>query len=150
LAGGPAIAALKSKSVDGAILEEPHVSIAELEGDKVVFPDVSANIPCRTINVSDRILASNPEELKSFVQAIDEANSIILANPIADNIVDIAVRYTGAPKEAIIHGNDRLKFTVILDTKGLKLLGDELLKLGSIKENPGNRLFAEAFRGITW
>jgi NitT/TauT family transport system substrate-binding protein len=150
LAGGPAIAALKSKSVDGAILEEPHVSIAELEGYKVVFPDVSANIPCRTINVSDRILSSSPEELKKFVQAIDEANSIILANPIADNIVDIAVRYTGAPREAIIHGNDRLKFTVILDTKGLKLLGDELLKLGSIKENPGNRLFAEAFKGITW
>jgi hypothetical protein len=43
-----------------------------------------------------------------------------------------------------------LKFTVILDTKGLKLLGDELLKLGSIKENPGNNLFAEAFKGITW
>jgi NitT/TauT family transport system substrate-binding protein len=150
LAGGPAIAALKSKSVDGAILEEPHVSIAELEGYKVIFPDVSANIPCRTINASDRILASNPEELKRFIQAIDEANGVILANPVADNIVDIAVRYTGAPKEAIIHGNDRLKFTFILDTKGLKLLGDELLKLGSIKENPGDRLFATAFKGITW
>jgi NitT/TauT family transport system substrate-binding protein len=150
LAGGPAIAALESKSVDGAILEEPHVSIAELQGYKVVFPDVSANIPCRTVNASDRVLASNTEELKRFVQALDEANHVILANPIADNIVEIAARYTGAPKEAIIHGNDRLKFTVILDTKGLKLLGDELLKLGNIKENPGNKLFADAFKGITW
>ncbi|MDR1979138.1 MAG: ABC transporter substrate-binding protein [Synergistaceae bacterium] len=150
LAGGPAIAALESKSVDGAILEEPHVSIAELQGYKVLFPDVSANIPCRTINASDRVLANSAEELKRFVQAVDEANAVILANPVADNIVDIAARYTGAPKEAIVHGNDRLKFTIILDTKGLKLLGDELLKLGSIKENPGNKLFAEAFRGITW
>jgi NitT/TauT family transport system substrate-binding protein len=150
LAGGPAIAALKSKSVDGAILEEPHVSIAELEGYKVVFPDVSASIPCRTINVSDRVLAANPEELKRFVRAVDEANAVILADPVADNIVDIAARYTGAPKEAIIHGNDRLKFTIVLDTKGLKRLGDELLRLGAIKENPGNKLFAEAFRGLTW
>ncbi|MDR1874196.1 MAG: ABC transporter substrate-binding protein [Synergistaceae bacterium] len=150
LAGGPAIAALASRSVDGAILEEPHVSIAELQGYKVLFPDVSAGIPCRTINASDRVLANSAEDLKRFVQAIDEANAVILANPVADNIVDIAARYTGAPKEAIVHGNDRLKFTIILDTKGLKLLGDELLKLGNIKENPGNKLFAEAFRGITW
>lgn len=150
LAGGPAIAALKAKSVDGAILEEPHVSIAELQGYKVVFPDVSAKIPCRTINVSDRVLAANTEALRAFIRAVDEADKIILANPVAGNIVDIAVRYTGAPKEAIIHGNNRLKFTNILDTAGLKLLGDELVQLGNIKENPGEKLFAEAFRGVTW
>jgi NitT/TauT family transport system substrate-binding protein len=150
LAGGPAIAALDSKSVDGAILEEPHVSIAELKGYKVVFPDVSANIPCRTINASDRILSSNADELKTFVKAVDEANKVILSNPIADNIVDIAARYTGAPKEAIIHGNDRLKFTITFDRSGITELGDELVKLGNIKENPKDRLFAEAFRGITW
>jgi NitT/TauT family transport system substrate-binding protein len=150
LAGGPAIAALESKSVDGAILEEPHVSIAELAGYKVVFPDVSAGIPCRTINASDRIIASNAEELKLFVKAVDEANGVILSNPTADNIVEIATKYTGAPKEAIIHGNDRLKFTVILDRDGLSKLGDELVTLGSIKENPKENLIAEAFRGITW
>jgi NitT/TauT family transport system substrate-binding protein len=150
LAGGPAIAALKSKNVDGAILEEPHVSIAELEGYKVIFPDVSAKIPCRTINVSDRVLAASTEELKIFIEAVDEADKIIIANPIAPNIVDIAVKYTGAPKEAIIHGNDRLKFTIALDTAGLKQLGDELVKLENIKENPGDKLFAEAFKGITW
>jgi NitT/TauT family transport system substrate-binding protein len=150
LSGGPAIAALDSKSVDGAILEEPHVSIAELKGYKVVFPDVSANIPCRTINASDRILASNAEELKAFIKAVDEANKVILSNPTAGNIVDIASRYTGAPKEAIIQGNDRLKFTITLDRDGISALGDELVKLGNIKENPKDRLFAEAFRGITW
>ena len=150
LAGGPAIAALESKSVDGAILEEPHVSIAELAGYKVVFPDVSANIPCRTINASDRIIASNAEELKLFVKAVDEANGVILSNPTADNIVAIASQYTGAPKEAIIHGNDRLKFTITIDRDGLSKLGDELVKLGNIKENPKDKLFAAAFRGVTW
>ncbi|MDR1508418.1 MAG: ABC transporter substrate-binding protein [Synergistaceae bacterium] len=150
LAGGPAISALQSKSVDGAILEEPHVSIAELAGYKVVFPDVSANISCRTINASDRILAGEAENLKLFVRAVDEANKIILSNPTADNIVDIAVKYTGAPREAIIHGNDRLKFTTTLDRDGLRALGNELLKLGNIKENPGDKLFASAFKGITW
>lgn len=150
LAGGPAIAALESGAVDGAILEEPHVSIAELKGYKILFPDVSANIPCRTINASDRILASNLKELKLFVKAVDEANAAILANPLADNIIDIAVRYTGAPKDAIVHGNGRLKFRIALDVPGLKLLGDELVTLKSIKENPGDKIYAAGFKGVTW
>jgi len=150
LAGGPAIAALESGSVDGAILEEPHVSIAQLKGHKVLFPDVSASIPCRTINASDKFLASNAEALKRFIKAIDEANHIILADPKADNIVAIAVKYTGAPADAIVHGNDRLKFQTQLAVDGLIALGDELLKENNIKENPGNKLFAAEFKGITW
>jgi len=150
LAGGPAISALESGSVDAAILEEPHVSIAELKGHKVLFPDVSASIPCRTINASDKFLASNANALKEFIKAIDEANSIILANPKADSIITIAVKYTGAPPEAIAHGNDRLKFQTKLAVDGLIALGDELLKENNIKENPGNKLFANEFKGITW
>ena len=150
LAGGPAITALKGNTVDGAILEEPHVSIAELEGYKVVFPDVSASIPCRTINASNRILATNAAQLKDFIQAIDEANKLILSNPTAENIVKIAADYTGAPNEAIIHGNNRLKFGIQLAVDGLKALGDELLALGNIKEHPGESMFASEFKGITW
>ena len=150
LAGGPAIAALDANQVDGAILEEPHVSIAELKGYKVLFPTISENIPCRTINARNGILESNPEELKKFIQAVNEANEIILSDPVADNIVEIAVRYTGAPEDAIRYGNDRLKFRIALDLDGLSLLGDELIKLGDIKENPGESLYAEAFKGITW
>jgi NitT/TauT family transport system substrate-binding protein len=150
LAGGPAIIALKGGSIDGAILEEPHVSIAELEGYKVLFPDVSANIPCRTINASDRILTANANALKNFVKAIEEANNIILSNPTAENIVKIAVNYTGAPEAAIIHGNDRLKFRTKLDVEGLKALGNELVVNNNIKKNPGDRLFSAAFKGITW
>jgi NitT/TauT family transport system substrate-binding protein len=150
LAGGPAITALKGGTVDGAILEEPHVSIAELANYKVIFPDVSAKIPCRTINASNRILASNAERLKDFIKAIDEANAIILSNPTAENIVKIAADYTGAPTEAIIHGNGRLKFGIKLAVDGLKALGDELLALDNIKENPGDNMFANEFKGITW
>lgn len=150
LAGGPAIVALEGGTVDGAILEEPHVSIAELAGYKVVFPDVSASIPCRTINASDRFLATNPDQLLDFIKAVDEANAIILADPVADNIVKIAAAYTGAPEEAIIHGNDRLKFGIKLEVDGLWALGEELLALDSIKENPGDSMFADAFKGVTW
>jgi len=150
LAGGPAITALKGGTVDGAILEEPHVSIAELEGYKVVFPDVSASIPCRTINASNRILATNADQLKDFIKAVDEANAAILANPTAENIVKIAADYTGAPNEAIIHGNGRLKFGIKLAVDGLKALGDELLALDNIKEHPGESMFASEFKGITW
>ena len=150
LAGGPAIAALEGGRVDGAILEEPHASIAELAGFRVVFPEVSASIPCRTINAGSRMLAGGAEQLKAFISAIDEANRIIMSNPIADNIVKIAVDYTGAPEEAIIRGNHRLIFGVQLAVDGLIALGDELLALENIKENPGHRMFAAEFKGITW
>jgi NitT/TauT family transport system substrate-binding protein len=150
LAGGPAIAALESESVDGSILEEPHTSIAELAGHKVLFRDVSENIPCRTIAVSNRFLAANAEPLKNFIKAIDEANKIILADPRAENIVKIANEYTGAPEDAIIYGNHRLKFGIPLQVEGLSALADELVEQGSIKENPGTSMFAEEFKGITW
>jgi len=150
LAGGPAITALEGRRVDGAILEEPHASIAELAGYRVLFREVSENIPCRTINVSDRALAANTDALKDFIKAVDEANAVILSNPIADNIVKIAADYTGAPADAIIHGNHRLLFGIRLEVDGLIALGNELLALDNIRENPGNSMFAEAFRGITW
>lgn len=150
LAGGPAIAALEAGKVDGAILEEPHVSIAELKGYKVLFREASANIPCRTINARNSLLKDNPEALKLFVKAIEEANAIILKDPAGDRVVGIAEKYTGAPKDAIKHGNNRLKFTTRLQENGLSALADELVAQKNIKENPGQKLYAEAFRGITW
>jgi len=150
LAGGPAITALKGGSVDGAILEEPQASIAELAGYKVLFREVSENIPCRTINASDRILATSAEGLKNLIKAVDEANKIILSNPKAENIVKIAAEYTSAPEDAIIHGNDRLKFGIAIKVDGLNALADELLANGNIKEKPGNAMFAAEFKGITW
>ena len=60
LAGGPAIAALEAGAVDAAILEEPQASIAELKGYRFVRPDVSAGIPCRTINARTALLQSDP------------------------------------------------------------------------------------------
>jgi len=150
LAGGPAIIALQGRRVDGAILEEPQASIAELAGYKVLFREVSSNIPCRTINASNRILASNARQLKEFISAVDEANKIIIADYTADNIVKIAIDYTGAPRNAIIHGNHRLLFGIKLEVDGLKALGNELIALDNIKENPGNRMFANEFKGTTW
>jgi NitT/TauT family transport system substrate-binding protein len=150
LAGGPAIAALEAKQIDAAILEEPHVSIAELKGYKVLFADVSASIPCRTINVRTSLLKDNPQAVKSLVKAIEEANAVILKDPVAPQIIAIAEKYTGAPADAIKHGNARLKFTTTLDEPGLSLLAEELVALGNIKENPGTKLYADEFKGITW
>lgn len=150
LAGGPALAALEANQVDGAILEEPHASIAELKGFKVLFREASEGIPCRTINARNAFIKSNPEVLKLFIQAVEEANQIILNDPTAENIVNIAVKYTGAPADAIAHGNHRLLFGTTIDTQGLSYLADELVLLKDIKENPGNNLFAEEFKGITW
>jgi len=150
LPGGAAIAALESGAVDGAILEEPHVSIAELKGHKVLFRDASADIPCRTINVRNAYLKDHVEPLKHFVKAVEEANVFILKDPKGDRVVAIAEKYTGAPRDAIQHGNDRLKFTTVIQEKGLSALADELVFKKSIKENPGTNLFAPQFKGITW
>lgn len=150
LAGGPAIAALEASKVDGAILEEPHVSIAELKGFKVVLRDAASQVPCRTINARTGYLKQDPAALKRFVEAIQEANAIILKNPASKQVVDIAIKYTGAPADAIKHGNDRLKFTTVIQEKGLSALADELVAQKNIKENPGSNLYAQEFKGITW
>jgi NitT/TauT family transport system substrate-binding protein len=150
LAGGPAIAALEARAVDAAILEEPQASIAELKGYRFVRPDVSASIPCRTINARSGYLQSNPAALKALVEAIEEANALILADPTSEEIVEIASRYTGAPVAAIKQGNHRLLFQTTILEEGLSLLADALVENGDIRENPGTKLYADAFKGITW
>ena len=121
-----------------------------MKGYKVLFPDASSTIPCRTINARTAFLKEQPEALKGLVAAIGEANAIILADPTGDDIVGIAAKYTGAPKDAIKHGNGRLKFQTKLEEKGLSDLADDLIAQGSIKENPGQSLYATEFKGITW
>ncbi len=150
LAGGPAIAALEAGKVDGAILEEPHVSIAELKGFKVILKDASSNIPCRTINARKAFVKQNPDAVKKFIQAIQKANELILNDPTSEEILTIAQQFTGAPKDAIAHGNGRLKFQTNLDREGLGALADELVAIGTIKENPGDKLYAEEFKNVTW
>jgi NitT/TauT family transport system substrate-binding protein len=150
LAGGPAIAALEAGRVDGAILEEPHASIAELRGFRVMFREAAEAIPCRTINARIGFIAENAAALRRMIRAIDEANALINANPTGKDIVEIAHVPTGAPKDAIIHGNPRLIFTTRLDEEGLCKLGDELVRMGHIRECPSDFMFAREFRGITW
>lgn len=150
LAGGPALAALEAGEIEGALLEEPHASQAELLGFQLLFRDVSAALPCRTINGRNAFVENNVEALESFIEAVDRANDLINDNPVADHIVDIAQDYTGAPREAIIHGNYRLVFHTDLAVEGLIELADELLYLGNIPENPGVAMFAEVMRDLTW
>jgi NitT/TauT family transport system substrate-binding protein len=150
MAGGPAIAALEAGQIDGAILEEPHASIAELKGFRVMFREAAEAIPCRTINARTGFIAQNADALRDMIKAIDEANALINANPTAEDIVEIAHVPTGAPKEAIILGNPRLLFTTQLDEEGLCKLSDELVEMGHIEECPADFMFAPEFRGITW
>lgn len=152
MGGGPSIAALEAGQVAGALLEEPHASIAELAGFERVFEHLSAGVTCRTINASNSIITAQPEALIAFMAAIDEANEIIMSNPVADNIVEIAVLHTGAPEDAIRHGNHRLIFNSRLESDGLFYLADALLQMEGnlIPENPFYDMFAEPFRGITW
>jgi NitT/TauT family transport system substrate-binding protein len=171
LAPGAAIAALDAGQVKGAILEEPFVALALLSkdaqgnpryktlfngesdanGDGKIDPNLAGeNPPCRTINANKDFLATRLDDAKVFIEAIAEADKLILANPVAADIVDIAQKYVSVDRQAIINSNPKLGFTTQLATTQLKGYADALVRQGTIDSNPGDSLFAPQFKGITW
>jgi NitT/TauT family transport system substrate-binding protein len=171
LAPGAAIAALDAGQVKGAILEEPFVALALLAKDaqgnpkyKTLFngssdadgdgknePNLAGeNPPCRTINANKDFIATRLGDAKVFIEAIAEADQLILANPVANDIVDIAAKYVTVDRQAIINSNPKLGFTTQLATTQLKGYADALVRQGTIDTNPGDALFAPEFKGITW
>jgi NitT/TauT family transport system substrate-binding protein len=171
LAPGAAIAALDAGQVKGAILEEPFVALALLskdaqgrpryktlfngesdaDGDGKIDPNLAGeNPPCRTINANKDFIATRLGDAKAFIDAIAEADKLILANPVASDIVDIAQKYVNVDRQAIINSNPKLGFTTQLATTQLKGYADALIRQGTISTNPGDGLFAPEFKGITW
>jgi NitT/TauT family transport system substrate-binding protein len=171
LAPGAAIAALDAGQVKGAILEEPFVALALLARDeqgnpryKTLFngesdadgdgrnePNLAGeNPPCRTINANKNFLATRLGDARAFIDAIAEADQLILANPVAADIVDIAAAYVSVDRQAIINSNPKLGFTTQLATEQLKGYAEALVRQGTIDSNPGDALFAPEFKGITW
>jgi NitT/TauT family transport system substrate-binding protein len=171
LAPGAALAALEGGQVRGAILEEPFVAQALLLTDaqgrprfKTIFDGHSdangdgrteanlagENPPCRTINANTLFVQNRLGDARAFIEAIEEADRIILANPIAPDIVAIAQKYVSVPEQAIINSNPKLGFTIHLDTAGLIGYAQALVNQGTIETNPGEALFSPAFKGITW
>jgi NitT/TauT family transport system substrate-binding protein len=171
LAPGAAIAALDAGQVKGAILEEPFVALALLakddqgnpryktlfngssdaDGDGKIDPNLAGeNPPCRTINANKDFIAARLNDAKAFIEAIAEADQLILDNPVADDIVDIAAKYVTVDRQAIINSNPKLGFTTQLATDQLKGYAEALVRQGTIDTNPGDALFAPEFKGITW
>ncbi|MDR1618071.1 MAG: ABC transporter substrate-binding protein, partial [Treponema sp.] len=102
LAPGAAIAALDAGQVKGAILEEPFVALALLakdpqgnpryktlfngasdaDGDGKIDPNLAGeNPPCRTINANKDFIATRLGDAQAFIDAIAEADKLILADP---------------------------------------------------------------------
>jgi NitT/TauT family transport system substrate-binding protein len=172
LAPGAALAALEAGQVKGAILEEPYVAEALLLRDaqgrpkyKTIFDGSSdangdgrndanlagENPPCRTINANTNFIATRLGDAKAFIEAIDEADKLIRANPVAADIVAIAQKYVpNVSRQAIVNSNPKLGFQIKLDTRGLIGYAQALVNQGTIEKNPGNALFAREFRRITW
>jgi NitT/TauT family transport system substrate-binding protein len=171
LAPAAAIQALEAGQVKGAILEEPFVALALLQKDvegrakyKTLFDGASdadgdgrneanlagLNPPCWTINANTGFVASREADAKAFIEAIAETDQLILADPAAPDIVDIAAKYVSVDRQAIINSNPKLGLTTHLDTADLIGYADTLVKLGTIERNPSEALFAQQFKGITW
>jgi NitT/TauT family transport system substrate-binding protein len=172
LAPGAALAALEGGAVKGAILEEPFVAEALLlkdaagrakyktifdgtsdaNGDGIVEKNLAGeDPPCRTINANTTVIRDRLGDAKVFIEAIAEADQIILSNPIASDIVAIAHKYVpNVSEQAIINSNPKLGFTTKLDTHHLIGYAQALVNQGTIDTNPGEKLFAPEFKGITW
>jgi ABC-type nitrate/sulfonate/bicarbonate transport system substrate-binding protein len=124
---------------------------SDADGDGRIDPNLAGeNPPCRTINANRDFLAARLGDARAFIDAIAEADRIILANPAAADIVDIAAKYVSVDRQAIINSNPKLGFTTRLATDQLKGYADALVRQGTIDSNPGDALFAPEFKGITW
>jgi NitT/TauT family transport system substrate-binding protein len=145
-----AMAALEKGEVDACILEEPFASVMELKGNELKFREV-VQVPCRFLSANVNFLKAKPDVAKRFVEALKEVNEIYEENPIADEIVEIAAKYTGASKDAIKHGMVRIHLTTDLNLVRIKALQDSLVRVGALKEPlKDEQLFAEELKGITW
>lgn len=145
-----AMPALEKGELDGCILEEPYASEMEMKGYSLKFREL-IQVPCRFLSANTDFLNRKPEAAKKFVEALKEINSIYEKNPIADEIVEIAYKYTGAPKEAIKHGMVRIHLTTDLNVTRIKALMRSLVRIGALKKPlSDNELFSGLFKGMTW
>jgi NitT/TauT family transport system substrate-binding protein len=149
-AGGRALVDLEAGRVDGAILEEPHASIAELKGYKPVFAGQASRMPCRAIIARTGFVRDNPAALKRFVAAIREANAFIAGKQANRQVVEIAAKYTSTPERVLQRSITRFRFSERIDETGLNILAEELVAVKAIRENPRERLYAVEMRGVTW
>jgi NitT/TauT family transport system substrate-binding protein len=149
-AGGRALVDLEAGRLDGAILEEPYASIAELKGYKSAFGGQAVRMPCRAVIARTGFVRDNPAALKRLVEALREANALIAAKKANGQVVEIAAKYTSTPKKVLERSIGKFHFSEKIDEKGLNVLAEELVAVKAIRENPGERLYAVEMKGITW
>ncbi|MGA2150703.1 MAG: ABC transporter substrate-binding protein [Geobacteraceae bacterium] len=149
-AGGRSLIDLAAGKIDGAILEEPYLSMAERRGFRAVQRETASRFPCRTINARTSIIRENPEGVRRLLAAINEANSIIARDPASAKILAITERYTGFPEKAVKPGISQFTFSEKIDERRIDRLVEEMLAAGIIRENPRERLYSTELKGITW
>jgi NitT/TauT family transport system substrate-binding protein len=150
LAGPAALAALEDGSIEGAILEEPDSGIALRKGFRAVLTDASQQTGCRTVTARSGIVRENPEAVRRVVTALQEANELVRRNPASPEWLRIARIYTDVPSKVFPWDGKKPTFTTRIDEKSLKVLAEELVRLKLVRENPGDDLYAQELRGITW
>ena len=152
------LVALETRGIEAAVLDEPLLTQALLLKNAIrkpkyrtVFNDIiEKNIPGSIISANSVFLQTRTYDVRLFLDAIDEANHIISANPAAPDIVSIAGKHISVTREALAQSNHRLNFNIQLDTENIRNYADTLLRLDIIKLNPEDSLFAPQFKGITW
>jgi NitT/TauT family transport system substrate-binding protein len=148
--GARSLLDLTAGNIDGAILEEPYASIAELKGFQSLSKVDASAMPCRTINARTGILRENPEAIRRLVAAVAEANALIRKDPADTRLLDTAENHTATTRPVAKRAIRNFRFTERIDEKGVATLADELVAARAIRENPAERLYAQELKGITW
>jgi len=72
---------LLTGQVEGAILPEPLVTLAEAKGARLLADDSGRGISATVLTFSDRFLGENPKAAKAFLLAVARASTFINGNP---------------------------------------------------------------------
>ena len=88
---------LLSGQFAAAVLSEPLVTFAEMNGAQVIGEDRGMPFSITTLSFTEVFLKESPERARSFLKAVDESIKYIEANP--DSVHQIMNTHVNVPKE---------------------------------------------------
>ena len=88
---------LLSGQFAAAVLSEPLVTFAEMNGAQIIAEDRGMPFSITTLSFTEMFLENSPERARSFLKAVDESIKYIEAN--ADSVRQIMNAHVNVPKE---------------------------------------------------
>lgn len=129
--------ALAQGRVDVGFLTEPFVSMAAKAGMEVVSYPGAEGIPAVPLILyisTMQILGERGEAIAAFLDAVDEANAVALADP--DHALEMVSKHTPIPAEILVGARLPTFPTKSTDLSSLASLVDYMVQYGVVRERP--------------